>query len=176
MSQAVAEVLPILARGIISLFIIVDPFGNIPIFIGLTEKLDKNQRRKVFQVASLTGFMLLIVVALAGQQIFNFFAISLESFMIAGGILLLIVSVRILIAGGWEERTISPESIGAVPHCCSIACWTWGHDNHHIQPSTIRPNHNSNLCAHCVHHSLVNTEIHRPNLSRPEQNRIIGHR
>ena len=115
MSQVVAELLPSLARGTISLFIIVDSFGNIPIFMGLTEKLDKNQRRKVFHAASLTGFVLLIVVALAGQQIFNFFSISLESFMIAGGILVLIVSVRILIAGGWEERTISPESIGAVP-------------------------------------------------------------
>jgi len=104
-----------LVKGIISLFIIVDPFGNIPIFISLTEKMNKEEKKKVFQIATLTGFLLLLSFALAGQQIFNFFGISLYAFMIAGGILLLIISIRILIAGGWSEPVISPESVGAVP-------------------------------------------------------------
>ncbi|MEM2111982.1 MAG: MarC family protein [Candidatus Bathyarchaeia archaeon] len=111
----ISAIIPGLIRAIISLFIIVDPFGNIPIFISLTENMNKGQMKKVFNIATLIGVILLLAFAFAGQQIFNYFAISLQSFMIAGGILLLIIAVRILIVGGWEERAVSPESVGAVP-------------------------------------------------------------
>jgi len=52
---------------------------------------------------------------LAGHEIFSFFGITIYSFMIAGGILLLIIAIRILISGGWKETVASSESIGAVP-------------------------------------------------------------
>ncbi|MEM3551986.1 MAG: MarC family protein, partial [Candidatus Bathyarchaeia archaeon] len=47
--------------------------------------------------------------------IFMLFGISLYSFMMAGGVLLLIVSIRILVRGGWEEGSSQPESVGVVP-------------------------------------------------------------
>ena len=104
-----------LAKAIIVLFIIVDPFGNIPIFVGLTEKMTENQKRKVFNTACLVGFILLLVFAFTGQEIFNIFGVSIYSFEMAGGILLLIISIRILISGNMHEDVESPESIGAVP-------------------------------------------------------------
>lgn len=103
-----------MAKAAITLFIIVDPLGNIPIFIGLTKGMPKEARRKAFRTAIFTGFILLILFALMGQQILAFFGISLYSFMIAGGILLLIISIQILVRGGWEELT-APESVGVVP-------------------------------------------------------------
>ncbi len=106
--------LPALTKSIISLFIIVDPFGNIPIFIGLTEKIGREERKKIFHTATLAGLVLLLAFAIAGKEILNIFGITLQSFMIAGGILLLIIAIRILIAGGWEEH-ITPESVGVVP-------------------------------------------------------------
>ncbi|MBS7656178.1 MarC family protein, partial [Candidatus Bathyarchaeota archaeon] len=45
----------------------------------------------------------------------NVYNISIYSFMIAGGILLLIISIKILIYGEWTEKNISPENVGAVP-------------------------------------------------------------
>jgi len=84
-------ILPDLIRGIIALFIIVDPLGNIPIFISLTQGMEEVERKKVFQTATLTGLILLLAFALAGQWILVFFGITLYSFMIAGGILLLII-------------------------------------------------------------------------------------
>jgi len=113
--QTVMAMIPFLLKGTVSLFIIVDPVGNIPIFIGLTEKMSKTDRGKAFHTAVVTGFLLLLAFALAGQQILVFFGISVSSFMIAGGALLLIISVRILIIGGWSEAEVSPESVGAVP-------------------------------------------------------------
>jgi len=104
-----------LAKAILALFIIVDPFGNIPIFMSLTEKMPKEQKRKVFNTATLVGFILLLAFAFAGQEIFSIFGVSIFSFEVAGGILLLIIAIRILISGSLMEMNESPESIGAVP-------------------------------------------------------------
>ncbi len=99
----------------LALFIIVDPLGNVPIFIGLTEGMSLEQRRKAFQTATIVSLILLLVFALLGQQILEVFRISPQSFMIAGGLLLLVIAVKLLIFGGWEEKKTLPESVGAVP-------------------------------------------------------------
>ena len=103
-----------LTRAILALFIIVDPFGNIPIFVGLTENITEPQRKKTFNTAMLVAFILLLVFAFTGQEIFVVFGLSIYSFEVAGGILLLIIAIRILISG-FHESAESPESLGAVP-------------------------------------------------------------
>jgi multiple antibiotic resistance protein len=115
MSEQVVETATNLAKAIIVLFIIVDPFGNVPIFMSLTEKMTEAQKRKVFNTATLIGILLLLVFAFTGQEIFLIFGISIYSFEVAGGILLLIISIKILISGSLHENIESPESIGAVP-------------------------------------------------------------
>jgi multiple antibiotic resistance protein len=104
-----------LSRAAIALFIIVDPFGNIPIFEGLTGNISDDQRKKVYNTATLVGVALLLVFAFTGQEIFALFGLSIYSFEVAGGILLLIVAIRILITGTMHENVESPESLGAVP-------------------------------------------------------------
>lgn len=115
MSTSPLDVAVDLAKAVIVLFIIVDPLGNIPLFMSLTEKMTENQKRKVFNTATLVGFILLLVFAFTGQEIFLIFGISIYSFEVAGGILLLIISIRILISGSFHESVESPESVGAVP-------------------------------------------------------------
>jgi multiple antibiotic resistance protein len=100
-------------RATIALFVIIDPIGNIPIFISLTEGMTKEKRRNVIKVASITGLVLLMVFAVFGIQFMNLFNISLSSFKVAGGVLLLLISLRILLEGGWQTRD-SGDS-GAVP-------------------------------------------------------------
>ena len=112
---SLTDSIPHLVRAILALFIIVDPIGNIPIFIGLTERLDSQQRKRVFRSATLIGFLLLLVFALAGQQILALFNVSLYSFMIAGGVLLLIIAVKILIEDEWKEPVGSLERLSSVP-------------------------------------------------------------
>jgi multiple antibiotic resistance protein len=104
-----------LARAALALFIIVDPFGDIPIFVGLTENLGDAQKRKVYNTATLVGVVLLLVFAFTGKEILDVFQLSIYSFQIAGGILLLIIAIRILISGSMHENVDSPESLGAVP-------------------------------------------------------------
>jgi multiple antibiotic resistance protein len=102
-------------KATIALFIIVDPFGNIPIFVGLTEKVQDTQKKKVYNTATIVGVILLLVFAFAGTGILSLFGLSIYSFEVAGGILLLIIAIRILISGSMQENVESPESIGAVP-------------------------------------------------------------
>ena len=112
-----SEFISALVPATIALFIIVDPFGNIPIFIGLTEKIEPAGRRKVFNVATLVGVVLLLFFAFLGQEVFAIFGLSIYAFEIAGGILLLIIAIRILVTGSSSSQTNieSPESLGAVP-------------------------------------------------------------
>ena len=103
-----------LIKAVIALFIIVDPIGDIPIFVSLTENMTGGSRKKVYNTAVIVGLILLLVFAFTGTEILKLFGISLESFEIAGGILLLIISIRILISGT-REKAESSESVGAVP-------------------------------------------------------------
>ena len=103
------------SKAALALFIIVDPFGNIPIFVGLTENVQDAQKKRVYNTATIVGVILLLVFAFAGTGILTLFGLSIYSFEVAGGILLLIISIRILISGNMHENVESPESIGAVP-------------------------------------------------------------
>jgi len=104
-------------RAVLSLIIVVDPLGNIPIFIGITSDLTPKQRKKAFNVAVLTGFTLLLLFASAGNWVLKVFNIELYSFRIAGGALLLFIALDLLIKTKFEARGYShaPEEAGAVP-------------------------------------------------------------
>lgn len=104
-----------LVKAIISLLIVVDPLGNIPIFISVTSSLPKNRRIETFNIAVLTGFSLLTVFALLGEWVLNIFRIELYSFRIAGGILLLFIALELLLKASYEINLYSPEKAGAVP-------------------------------------------------------------
>jgi multiple antibiotic resistance protein len=109
-----------LIKMTVALFIVVNPLGSVPIFVSLTQDMDKQLRKRTYHLAILTGLILLAFFALVGQNVLILFGISLDSFMIAGGILLLIVAVRLLVIGGWTENLSLSESVGAVPIGCPL--------------------------------------------------------
>jgi len=102
-------------RATVALLVIVDPLGNIPIFVSLTGNMDKEVRAKTFKVAVSIGFSLLFLFAVFGLEILELFNIAIPSFRIAGGLLLLIIAVEILVRGGWHYKGSKPETTGAVP-------------------------------------------------------------
>ncbi|MEM2906438.1 MAG: MarC family protein [Candidatus Bathyarchaeia archaeon] len=109
-----------LFRASVEFFIVIDPLGNVPIFVSLTEEMAEDDRRKAFRSATIVAFALLMLFSLMGQRVLEVFGIALPSFMIAGGALLLIIAIRILVFGGWQPRLVSPESVGAVPIACPL--------------------------------------------------------
>ena len=113
--EGLQSIFPQLLKATVSLFVVIDPIGNIPLFISLTEKLSREERRRIFHMASWAAFLLLITFALAGQQVLLIFGVKLYSLMMAGGLLLLIIAVRILVSGGWHWKSDGPEAMGVVP-------------------------------------------------------------
>jgi multiple antibiotic resistance protein len=103
-----------LLQAVVALFIIIDPLGNLPIFIGLTEGLTQKERKDTFVEALYVGFLLLLLFTLAGTGILTLFRISLDDFKIAGGLLLLAISISMLVRGHFVEIT-DKRDIGAVP-------------------------------------------------------------
>ena len=80
----------------ISLFAILDPIGIIPIIILLTAGMGAQKRARIGLVASVTVGSILLVALFVGQPMLAFFGISINSFRVAGGILLLLMSIRML--------------------------------------------------------------------------------
>ncbi len=102
-----------LLRSAVSLFIVMDPIGLVPLIVSLTSNLTKEQIKKVVRSTIYTAASLLLAFALAGHQILQLFGVSLESFSIAGGLLLLLLSFELLLKG-WELKGNAIE-VGAVP-------------------------------------------------------------
>ena len=80
-------------EAFIALFVIMDPIGNLPLFISLTKGMPKNEVRKNVERATIVAGLLLFLFLFFGLKIFDFLGIDLNSFQIAGGIILLIIGV-----------------------------------------------------------------------------------
>jgi multiple antibiotic resistance protein len=99
------EFLAGVARASIALFIIVDPLGLIPIFIALTYDRSPDERRAILSNSVLVGFALLVVFTFTGTGILNLFGITLSDLRIAGGILLLVLALHIIIEAHYGQDT-----------------------------------------------------------------------
>lgn len=86
----------LLVRAFIILFVVMDSPGNIPIFIALTKGITKEERKKELKYAVIVATALLLLFALLGKIILDVLGITIDSFMIAGGILLLLISFDLL--------------------------------------------------------------------------------
>lgn len=91
-----------LVKSTVALFVVIDPIGNVPLFIALTQNMEKDERKAVSKTAIVTAAALLLVFAVAGSQILTIFGITIYSFMVAGGVLLFIVSIELLTHGVWR--------------------------------------------------------------------------
>jgi multiple antibiotic resistance protein len=92
----------------ISLFAIIDPVGIIPIIIAFTAGMTPQKRERVGRMASLSVFIILLAALVLGEAILGFFGISIHSFRTAGGILLLLMSITMLIG---NKPTLTPDDI-----------------------------------------------------------------
>ena len=71
-----------------ALFVIVNPFSTASVFLTITRGDSKEKKRLMAKKASITALVVLIVFALIGSSILNFFSITVEAFKIAGGIII----------------------------------------------------------------------------------------
>ncbi len=93
-----------LLKPLIALLAIVNPIGVVPFFIHFTQGFSPEQRRHTIRVTSMSVFAVIALSALAGLKIIEFFGISIASFQVGGGTLLLISSLAMLNAQPAESK------------------------------------------------------------------------
>lgn len=91
-------------KPLIALLAIVNPIGAIPFFIHFTQGFSPVQRARTIRVSAMSACVVIAVSALAGLQVIEFFSISLASFQVGGGTLLLISALQMLNAQQPETR------------------------------------------------------------------------
>ena len=79
-----------------SLFTLINPIGNVPIFIGMTQEYNQKERDVIAIKAIFFSFFILVLFALIGDFIFSFYNITIHVFRIAGGILLFKISLDMI--------------------------------------------------------------------------------
>ena len=93
-----------LLKPLIALLAIVNPIGAVPFFLHFTQNLTSAQRRRTIRVSSVSACLVVAISAVAGLKIIDFFGISIASFQVGGGLLLLISSLNMLNAQQAESR------------------------------------------------------------------------
>ncbi|MCL5874708.1 MAG: MarC family protein [Candidatus Thermoplasmatota archaeon] len=106
----------------IELFVVVDPFAAMIMFISLAKGEAVRERRRLVNDATLSSFLILLFFAFVGSYILLYFGISIAALEIAGGILILLTSIEMVTEGdkpsgkkGQDEGGLAKRDVGIVP-------------------------------------------------------------
>ncbi|MBS1985641.1 MAG: MarC family protein [Bdellovibrionales bacterium] len=97
-----------------ALFVAIDVVGMVPFYVGLTRQMDNAERSLVLRKSVTVALLVALLFALLGNGIFRFLGISADDFRIAGGLILLLVSLTDLLQGPQAQHG-SSGSTGIVP-------------------------------------------------------------
>jgi len=99
-----------LFKTAVGLLAIVNPIGGIPVFLGMTEHATIAERRRIARTAAITVFVVLGLSSMLGTLVLEFFGISIPSFQVGGGILLMLLAVSMMQARESGLRQTPQES------------------------------------------------------------------
>jgi len=106
---------------LVTMLVILDPPGNVPIFLAVTQRLSDKERHRAAVLAVGTAFFVISLFAVGGRTVLDYLHVSVPALQGAGGLLLLLVALQLLYGKGGSEDTFevaSPEqrtSIAMVP-------------------------------------------------------------
>jgi multiple antibiotic resistance protein len=98
----------------VPIFVAVDAIGVLPMFIALTEGIKAKDKKRIILQSVVTAWILAFCFILLGKWVFNLLGITINDFMIAGGALLFIISVRDIMNPA-RKKGESTKDLGAVP-------------------------------------------------------------
>lgn len=99
----------------VTLLVIMDPPGSVPVFLSLTGSHSKKARRRSADLAVLTALIVIVTFALFGQQVLQYLHITLPALQVAGGLLLLLVALQLLMGWGAEPTLKEDVNVSMVP-------------------------------------------------------------
>jgi multiple antibiotic resistance protein len=103
-----------LVMTFVPLFIVVDALGNLPFFITLSEDQSSRERRKMMNIATITAVVVGLFFLFLGQILLKAMGISVGAFAIAGGVVLLVLSVQYMTTGRMVD-IVKEEMVAVVP-------------------------------------------------------------
>ncbi len=98
----------------VPLFIVIDALGTLPVVISLSEGMTLKERNKMINMATVTAIIVGLAFLFFGQFILNVMGISVGAFAIAGGLILLILSIKLIITGHMVD-VVKEEMVAVVP-------------------------------------------------------------
>jgi multiple antibiotic resistance protein len=99
----------------VTLFVIMDPLGSIPLFLGLTGGRTPKTRKRLAGQAVLVSMFVIALFAVLGQQILGYLHIGVPALQGAGGLLLLIVALELLTDNGEDPTEVKDVNVALVP-------------------------------------------------------------
>jgi multiple antibiotic resistance protein len=102
-------------EAFVTLFVIMDPPGTVPIFLALTGTLRTAERKRAALVAVVVALGVIVAFALFGQAILDYLGISLPALQTAGGLLLLLVALQLLTGELDDPSTPATGNVAMVP-------------------------------------------------------------
>lgn len=102
-------------QSFVTLLVIMDPLGSVPLFLGLTQGRSDKVRHRLAAQAVLTAAVVIGVFALFGQQILEYLGIGIPALQGAGGLLLLLVALELLTGKASAPEEVGNVSIALVP-------------------------------------------------------------
>ena len=93
----------------ITLFFCIDVIGTTPLFISMTCNLTRKKQNSVVNKSIIISLIILLIFALSGLSVLNIFGISLEAFKVAGGILLLLLAIEMVLGNKKENEEYQAE-------------------------------------------------------------------
>ncbi len=97
-SSAVGRAMDTFSAAVM-LFLIMDPLGNLPVFLSILKHIDPKRRRKVMIRELLFSLAIMMVFLFVGQQILSFLNLRQEAVSIAGGIILFLIAIKMIFPG-----------------------------------------------------------------------------
>lgn len=102
-------------ESFIPLLVAIDAPGTLPIYMALTHGASRRERKRIVRQSILTALFVAVGFMLIGRWVFDALGIMVEDFMIAGGIVLLIIAVNDIIKAGEKRAASLSPSFGVVP-------------------------------------------------------------
>lgn len=102
-------------KAFISLFVAIDAIGALPFLVGLTKNLSPEDRQNLVYRATGSALLIGLVFIFGGRAIFSFLGITESDFRVAGGLLLLVFSIRDLLDSSSHQGAQAPTIVGIVP-------------------------------------------------------------
>jgi multiple antibiotic resistance protein len=104
--------LDLFLKMFLTILVVMDPLGAVPLFISIAGDLDEARKRDTIRKAVLISFTVMSVFILAGRFLLGFFGISPGAFSVAGGILFFLISIEMLFGQPRRSRSSSEETEG----------------------------------------------------------------